>query len=189
MKSLTMALVLSLATGGPALAAPADPADARFEAMLRVIDVVPDRPALDRGWPDARARLLAAARDERREDWTRMRATSLLSHYADPAVRAALLELASSPRPEVRRTAIYTAARAFGAPGDAELVAAVEARLSDADGRVREHAVRALRWIDHAAAAALLDRLAAGSGRAELVPLARATQARRVARVAPGLRR
>jgi len=184
-RSLTRAilLALSLALAAPAAAA-AQPDDAtrRFELMLRSIDVAPTRAQLDDAWPDARARLLAAARDTSRDDWFRLRATSILTLYPDAEVRAALLELAADTRRDVRKTAIYTVARTFGAPGDEALVDAVEVYLADADADVREHALRGLRWVDHPAAERLLSRLTEeDSPRARL---AKRTLERRAARIA-----
>ncbi|PKN54123.1 MAG: hypothetical protein CVU56_28250 [Deltaproteobacteria bacterium HGW-Deltaproteobacteria-14] len=172
--------LLGIATSAAA-APPPDAATQRFEQLLRSIDVTPSRADLDGAWPDARARLLAAAQEATRDDWTRIRAASILALYPDAGVRGALLALAADPRPAVRSTAIHTAARAFGVPGDAALVAALEARLSDPDPDVREHALRGLRWVDHPAAERLLARLAAGDdARARL---ARRTQQRRAARL------
>lgn len=166
----------------PTDAAPTD-ADARFEGLLKAIDVLADRAGLDRAWPDARERLLRAAGEVDRDDWTRIRAVAFLSFYPDAGVREALLALADAPRVEVRRMALYTAARTFGAPGDPALVAAVERALGDDAISVREHAVRSLRWIDHPAAGRALARVEAGE-RPELRELARLTTTRRAQRLA-----
>lgn len=179
----TLLLICAL-LGGAASAAAASPSEGatqRFEQLLQAIDVTPSRADLDRAWPDARERLLAAAQEATRDDWTRIRATSILALYPDAGVRAALLGLAADPRSKVRSTAIHTAARTFGVPGDAALVAAVEASLADPDPDVREHALRGLRWIDHPAAERLLSRLAARNDAA--ARLARKTLERRATRL------
>lgn len=187
--ALTCALTLSgPLSSGHALAAPAPApasADARFEALLVAIDVIPaSREQLERAFPDARARLLAAAADDRRDQWTRARAIAFLGFYPDAGVRAALEGLAGHRQPEVRQRAVYRLARAFGQPGDGRLVALVERATGDPDAEVAEAAVRGLRWIDRDEAKASLERVAASARAPEaLRSLARATLARRSERL------
>ncbi|TNF35237.1 MAG: hypothetical protein EP329_06395, partial [Deltaproteobacteria bacterium] len=100
---LALALVLAAPAASAAPSRADDAASRRFEVMLRSIDVAPTRLDLERAWPDARARLLAAARDASRDDWSRVRATSILSLYPDAEVRKTLLTLAGDARRDVRK--------------------------------------------------------------------------------------
>jgi len=183
----TILVALGLAFAAPAALATLDRAGEAFERMLASIDVVPSRAELERAWPDARERLLSVTTDAAREDWPRVRAASLLSMFPDPEVREALLRLGADPRIEVRRVAIYTAARAFGAPGDAALVEAVLVHVGDEHPDVGAAAIRGLRWVDHDAAERALEVLAAGDDGRRLSrasrDLARHTLDRRRARL------
>ncbi len=183
-RTLLFALLITLvAVPSIASAGQPDDADARFEALLKHIDVVPDRAGLERVWPDARERLMRAATEDARDQYTRSRALSMLSYFPEPAVRSTLVSLTAHPDVEVRRLAVYTAARTFGVPGDRALVALVEDAASDVAPRVREHAVRGLRWIDHPAAAAALERLERSHRGERLSDLARRTLDRRARRL------
>ena len=176
-----------------ALAAPPAPSTApsaqvrqtdRFDAMLRQIDVVPaDRAALEAAFPDAWARLDAAARDGARDEWSRLRAISLLSFFPEARTRTTLEALASDPDKEIRRQAIYTLGRGFGANADLALVRFIEGRATDRAAEVAEHAVRSLRWVDHPEAALALERLAT-KGPTTLRTLAKTTRDKRAARLA-----
>lgn len=176
-----------------ALAAPPTPTTApseqvgepdRFDAMLRQIDVVPaDRAALEAAFPDAWARLDAAAREVARDEWSRLRAVSLLSFFPEARTRTTLESLAADPDQEIRRQAIYTLGRGFGTNADLALVRFIEARAADRAAEVAEHAVRSLRWVDHPEAALALDRLAT-KGPATLRTLAKTTLDKRAARLA-----
>jgi HEAT repeat protein len=154
-----LALSLSLATSSAALAAP--PAtltpgagvvamDARFEEMLRGIDVVPPSPeAFLSAFPDAPARLATTARDASRDAWTRLRALSLLSFFPTPATAAVLTGLAADPSEDLRGEATLTLARVFGSTSGAAadgLFGVIGRALRDPSAVVREKAVRALRW-------------------------------------------
>ncbi|MFT7583181.1 MAG: HEAT repeat protein, partial [Myxococcota bacterium] len=159
--------------------------DERFEGLLRAIDTVPTRAQLDHGWPDAKNRLLTAAKNDKRDDYTRLRALTMLSFYPDaPMVRAGLEALSSHPSVEVRRLAVYTMARTFGQPGDKALVAFVEAATKDPEPQVAEHAVRGLRWIDAPAAHEALSRLIQQGRTKTLKTLAARTSKRRIRRLA-----
>jgi len=151
---------------------------ATIRDLLAAIDVVPpDRLALERAYPNAHAELTAIARDARESDWTRLRAVSLLSFFQSAETRKTLDDLASDARVEVRRAALYTLGRAFGA-SDASVIAPIErAALTDADVAVREHAVRALRWVTAPAAADALTRIA--KARPDLARVVETTVARR----------
>ncbi len=150
---------LSMVPGARA-AVPSKDRDAAFERVLNGFETVPTRAALERAFPDARARLLAAATDAtRRDGWPRQRAITLLNLYRDAGVRAALEGLAHDALPRIRRMAVYTLGRSFGHPGDAKLVESVQAAIADPVPDVRDLAVRALRWIEHPAARAALASL------------------------------
>ncbi len=176
-------MLTALALGASATAAPAAPrdADARFEALLKAIDVLPTRAQLDAGFPDARARLLAAAAQDGRDAWTRSRAIGFLGLYPEAPVRAALEGLSAHADPEVRRQAVYTLARAFGDPGDPALVARVLGLTDDTRPAVRDHAIRALRWVRHAAADQALERLSREHADPAARALAASTRQRRAA--------
>ncbi len=149
--------------------------DARFEELLRAIDVVPpDRGALEAIFPDAWARLDRAARQDERDTWSRIRAVSLLSYFPEARTRATLEALAGVADKEVRRQAIYTLGRGFGAVADRALVRFIEARTGDAEPEVAAHAVRSLRFVDHPEAKLALERIA-DKGPAGLRTLARTT--------------
>lgn len=156
-----------------------------FEMLLRSIDELPpSRGALEARWPDAKARLLAAAQDDSRDSWTRLRAMSFLSFFVDADVRVALLDLADHRAVEVRRLALYTVGRAFGRTGDAALVQRLEAAMKDPSDEVAAHAVRALRWVDHGEALFALERIRASGRSAELRQLADVTITKRARRLA-----
>ena len=164
-----LALLLPLALAAVAAAAspprPPEPpgqdaAAVGFDRLLRANDVVPDRAALLRAFPDARDRLLQAAGEVARDPWTRQRAVALLSFFEEPLVRAALAELARDPEAAVRSLAVYTLGRTFGQAADAALVTEVARGTEDPVPDVRDHAIRALGWMDHPDAGAVLRRLA-----------------------------
>lgn len=167
-------------------APPDDTADARFEAVLRAIDVVPPNAvALTAAFPDAHARLLGAAGDASRDAWTRQRAVSLLSFFPVDATRDRLVEVASEATGGPRAMALYTLGRTFGPltpslPDPA--LAALRAGLDAADADVRDRAVRALRWVKDARAEALLD---AASVRPDLRRLVDVTRSRRARLLSP----
>ncbi|MCC6624062.1 MAG: HEAT repeat domain-containing protein [Deltaproteobacteria bacterium] len=181
------ASIISLGTlAAPRAGARPDPVAARpasIRTLLSAIDVVPpDRASLERAYPNARAELISIARDAAESDWTRLRATSLLSFFQDAGTRKVLDELARDARVEVRRIALYTLGRAFG-PSDPSVVAPLErAALTDPEAAVREHAVRALRWIDAPAAAGTLTSIR--KARPELARLVDTTVERRARRLA-----
>jgi len=156
--------------------------DAAFERVLKGIDTLPTRAQMDRAFPDAHDRLLRAAANDKRDTYTRIRAISFLSMYPEAATRSALETLSGHQDLHVRRYGVYTLARTFGVPGDAELVAVVEKATADKVEDVRTHAVRALRWVNHAAAGTLLDRLAKSSD-SKLAELAKLTARKRLARL------
>lgn len=172
MRSLITLVALTFATAAFA-------AEPSLDAALDSIDVIPTAQQLEAVWPDARDRLIAVANDPSRTQWHRVRAASMLSQFPSEESKAALLALAADPDVEVRRTAVYTAARTFGANGGPELVSFVQGMLSDENAEVRSHAVRALRWIDDPAAATSLR----GITSEELRPLALQTLDRRAARL------
>jgi len=187
---LTIVGFLSLAFTGTVLAAPTTPEPVRvtvpndrFEAMLRSIDTVPpDRATLERAFPDAWLRLDAIARDAQRDQWSRLRAVSLLSFFVEARTRTTLEAVASDGDKEIRRQAVYTLGRGFGGNADAALVRFIEARFADPDVTVSEHAVRALRWIDHPDAKLALERVAE-KGPPKLRDLARTTADKRTLRM------
>lgn len=140
-----------------------DSADEKFEALLNAIDIVPpSRAALDRLFKDAQARLIRAAKNDKRTTYTRLRAITFLSFYPDLTTRGVLDGLTGHTDIHVRRYAYYTAGRAFGSPGDAALVKLMAKGVADTEVDVRTHALRALRWIDHVDAGTLLARLVSG---------------------------
>jgi HEAT repeat protein len=173
-----LAATVALALMGSTATAQTDDADdARFEQMLLAIDVVPDRAALEAGWPDAAERLRDAATDPQRDTWTRTRALTLLSAFADdPRNRDVLLALAEDDDAYLRRHAIYTLGVAFAATGDAQALTRVVDALGDADQATREDAVRALARVSDPRAHEALRSLPADAVRP--IVLERALQAR-----------
>lgn len=193
MKSLRIFALVGtslLSFAGAALAVPPETASApapsvedRFDAMLRSIDIVPpDRAAFEAAFPDAWRRLDAVARDGKRDQWSRIRAVSLLSYFVEARTRATLEALSIDGDKEVRRQAIYTLGRGFGATADLALVRFIEARTADPDTDVAEHALRSLRWVDHPEAKVVLTRVAE-KGPLTLRELARTTGAKRELRI------
>lgn len=156
-----------LAPGSVAFAAPekesaaeTKDADTRFAELLAAIDVVPaDREALERAFPDIQVRLQAAAKDSALPFYSRYRAVSLLSFFPEEGIAQSLRGLSEDENPELRRIAIYTLARTFGATADVDLVRFLERKTQDPVADVAEHAIRALRWVDHKEIVPVLERL------------------------------
>ena len=171
--TMTFALLLAaaLTLAGTALAADGD-GDARFDAMLRAIELAPDRAALDKAFPDARERLLKVAADERRDTWSRLRAITMAGLYTDTGVRKSLTALSRHKDPEIRRRALYVVGRAFGPKPDAALVKLLADALSDPVKDVRPMALRGLAWIEHPSAREAVAGVAAGPD-AKLAHIAR----------------
>ncbi|RAL22230.1 hypothetical protein DL240_10275 [Lujinxingia litoralis] len=144
---LLIASALLLGMASPALAQHQHPheVDADFEDFLNTIDALPT-PELFAKWPDAEQRLLNVARDTEESVYRRWRATSMLSNFETPAVRTALLTLTTDAAEDLRGMALLVLGARFLKGGDAEVLAAIEARLSDADASVRRDAVRALAY-------------------------------------------
>lgn len=178
---LLVLFVVSLAS--PSLAAAPDP---RRDALLDQVDGIPtNRAALERQLPDAQHALIQAATDETSTMYRRLRAIAFLSFYPDDTTLATLDGLLKSTVVDVRAAAVYALGRTTwvetkGNQKVADRVADIAERDPSAD--VREHAVRALRWVDEPAAATRLERLA--TTRPELAPLAQDTLARRARRLA-----
>lgn len=167
-----------------ALAAVAEGSDADFDWMLRSIDTVPpSADALTARWADAEQRLIAAANNASLDRWPRQRAISLLSLFLTDVSRSALEALASSDEVDVRRLAVYTLGRGFGQPGDAGLVTIIQDAVENGPPRVRDHAIRSLRWVDHSAALELLDVLRSTHAESSVRALAERTATKRAARL------
>ncbi len=184
----TIALLTVLGTtsvpayaGGPH-PTPTSPADS-FELMLRSIDVVPpDRASLEKTFPEAWVKLDAAAREEGRDTWTRIRAISLLSYFPEARTRTTLEAVSRSKDPEIRRQAVYTLGRSFGATADAALVTFITSFAADPVPAVREHAIRSLRWVDASEAEVALRDLTK-QGAPDLRKLAQTTLDKRLERM------
>jgi len=180
--TLVAALVAPLP---PTHAAPPRPAS--LEALLDAIDVVPpDAAALLSAFPDAERRLTAIAQDTRRSGWHRQRALSLLSFLPNERTRATVLALCeSSSDRDLAALATYTLGRAFGATLGTRELSLLERRAVGPDEALADYAVRALRWVDHADARRILDRVIAEtrSTHPERSRLATTTQSRRNARL------
>jgi len=181
---LTSSLIaLGVASAPSTFAAPEPaPRTRSVRDLLSAIDVVPpDRASLERAFPNARAELLAIARDGSQSDWTRLRAVSLLSFFPEAATKAALVELGRDARVEVRRAALYTLGRSFGSIDASVVPIIADAAERDPDASTREHAVRALRWVDADVADEALVRVA--ERRPELRSVVDVTRERRAARL------
>jgi len=157
-KILTTVAIL-VATAASSLVHAQTSAD-EFRGVLSAIDTVPTREGLLARWPDARDRMIAAARDNALDGYRRQRAITLLSLFPEDRVRDVLLTLSTDTDGSVRRYSIYTLGRTFGPMGDAQAERRVIEATTDRDGRVRLMAVRALRWARGSAAARTLRTLA-----------------------------
>ena len=153
-----------------------------LDAVLGMIDGLPDAAALGAAWPDAPARLAAAAANPARSRYERERATSLLSLYPEPSTDVLLLALISGDDADVRTMARYTRSRTFGATLDATWVAQLEAVAVAGRGRESSYAVRSLRWCDAPEADTALSRLS-DSADASMAALAQSIRVRRVQRL------
>lgn len=162
------------------LASVASASEPTLDAVLDSMDVIPTAAQLESIWPDARDKLIAVANDADETQWHRVRAASMLVQFPSPQTKTALLALASDTDVEVRRTAVHTVARTFGADGGPELVLFLADKLDDPNADVRSHAVRALRWVDHPTAKVTLQSITAE----DLRPLALRTLDRRAIRLA-----
>lgn len=174
-RSLSCLLFVSALWATPAVAQ----SSSEFDTVLLSIDTVPSAEELEARWPDALERMVAAANDPALDGYARDRAITLLSVFDEPQARQALEALCQDDDAEVRRLAVYTLGRGFGVGADARLVADVAALTDDTDEAVREYAVRALRWIDHPNARAVLEGIA--SGNADLSVIATHVLSRRAA--------
>jgi hypothetical protein len=171
------------ASGGAARAVlPADP----FVALVGAMCGAPTRDQLVAAAADAHPadRLHALALDEAETDWVRQRALSLLSHFPEGATAERLAALTTVGPPAQRALAVYTRARAFGAIDPGLALDGLRPHLGAADARVRDRALRALRWVDHEEAEAALRALAQTAPSAADRRLARHVLARRSAAAA-----
>lgn len=153
-----------------------------LDALLAAVDGVPNAAQLRAAWPDAPARLAAAAMNPERTRYQRERATSLLSLFPEPQTHALLLGLVAHADADVRTMARYTLSRTFGATVDAAWVAQLEQVAGEALGRESAYAVRSLRWCDAPEADAALARLATSS-EPTIARLAETIRVRRIARL------
>ncbi len=126
--------------------------------VLRSVDTIPTRVDLEK-IPNVQQQMLQVAGDPAQDQYLRVRAVTLLSHWPTEQNLNALENLAKTADPEVRAKVIYTVGRAFGPVFPERATAIVEASLSDTDTHVREWAARSLRWIPGEAADVVLKRL------------------------------
>lgn len=128
--------------------------------QLHGIDTVPTADELLAIDPEVVDRLYEAARDDELDGYARARAISLLSQLPTPRSLALLTDLALVGPDELRSVAIYTAGRAFGQKDPDAALSLVQAFVDAGSVRVRQYAIRALRWIDRpeATRALLLSR-------------------------------
>lgn len=129
--------------------------------LLASIDTMPaDITHLEAISPTIRGDLEVAAADPARSLYERRRALLFLSHWPDARTRAWLEQsMVDEAMKPLRSSTVYLLARAYGQPGDEGLVALVDTATRDEDPEVRDRAVRALRWIDHAEAGRVLETL------------------------------
>src|SRR5690554_2163604 len=161
--SILLALAIVMSAASPALAQHNHilEADADFDDFVNTIDALPNAEVLQR-WPDAEQRLLDVATDADDTVFRRWRATSMLSNFESPQVRTALLALTSDPSEDLRSMALLVLGARHLGGGDAEVLAAIDARLSDEDASVRADAVRALAYGEGPNITARLEAIAAG---------------------------
>lgn len=133
--------------------------DAAFDRMLRGIDTLPDRQALEERWPDAKQRLIATATDTDASDYKRWRATGFLTEFDGPEIRKALVELLDDAQPYVRAQAYYVLGATVLEAGDDELFDRVIEGLDDEADLVRRRVVLSLGHTDHERAPKLLQEI------------------------------
>ncbi|TXD31354.1 hypothetical protein FRC96_21075 [Lujinxingia vulgaris] len=161
--SILLALALVMGAASPVIAQHnhALEADANFDDFLNTIDALPNAEVLER-FPDAEARLLEVATDAEATVFRRWRATSMLSNFNSPEVRQALITLTEAADDDLRGMALLVLGAGYLEGGDAEVLAAIDARLSDEDASVRADAVRALAYGHGPQITERLERIAAG---------------------------
>lgn len=142
--------------------------DADFEWMLRSVDQVPNATGLVAHFENIEERLIAAATDMDRDEYTRHRALSLLSLYPTQETAAVIRTIIATPAHPDRALAVYTLGRGWSQQGGETLALEMEMLASDPDDEVSENAVRALRWIEDPAAVEALGRLASNPNTADL---------------------
>ena len=141
--------------------------DTAFDHMVRGIDVLPDREAMEERFPDAAQRLIDAAEDTEATDFKRWRATSLLGNFKDDDVQKSLLGLTEDEEPRIRAMAFYVLGTSFLEDGDDGLFSYMEAGLHDETHRVRANIVRSFGWTDHSGAHEMLEEIADGGHKDE----------------------
>ena len=172
--------LFSLLLGATPALASSPAADQAFEQMLRGIDTVPTRQAMEKRWPNVVKRLVEAGNQSSRDNYTRSRAISFLSFFSDvESVRPSLEQLLNDKKARIRGIAVYTLARTFGDPGDNALVISIETSTNDSVRDVKTHAIRSLRWVRHPNAVQALKRLAKHAPEKSLRTLANRTLKKR----------
>lgn len=147
--------------------------DRAFMDLVRAIDVLPDRQAMEARFPDAMERLIAVAKDGQATTFERWRATSLLGNFVEPQAQAALQELSTdAAEARIRAMAYYVLGAAFLEDGDDQLLAHLENGLDDESSRVRADVVRSLGWTEHEQAPQLLATIADDDQDQHLAPIA-----------------
>ena len=142
--------------------------DKAFDQLVRGIDVLPDREAMEERWPDADKRLIDVATDTDNTEYERWRATSLLANFSGDHVRDTLVELTDDSTDRVRQQAFYTLGTAFLEEGDDELFELLKQGLAEDSESIRIRIVRSLGWTDHTGAHELLEELKSCDERKEL---------------------
>lgn len=158
---------------------------APLDGILRAMDVVPTAEQMSAVLPEPVSMLRDAALDTSRSTYERTRAVTLLSVYPGAESRLALNELLNAADEDVRRLALWTLARTFGDTQDPVLAAQIATFFADPSEAIREEAVRAMRWVDHADAAQYLIELRPTAS-ADLVRIIDHTLERRADRLAAG---
>ncbi len=172
-------LATSLALPANSQTTPTVDDNARLESVLRAFEATPSREQLETNIPDAAQLLIQAANDSKRDLFTRLRATSLLTNFETPESRDALIALTKNSEFEIRRMAYYILGRTFGnspeQPAASNILAVLEQGTRDEHADVRAHTVRSLRWIKSPDADKLLTAIAADSKDTALRDLAQHT--------------
>ena len=136
--------------------------DTAFDELVRGIDVLASREAMEQRIPDVMERLIDKAQNTEATVYERWRATSLLGNFVEPEAEEALRQLSADSEERIRAMAYYVLGAAFLTDGDDRLFAHLEAGLDDESHRVRADVVRSLGWTDHSEAPQLLESIAAG---------------------------
>lgn len=139
---------------------PVEDQDQAYNLLISAIDIIPNPEAMKDRWPDIVDRLSRTAEDRSLSRYERLRATSFLGNYQEPAARHALVRLTADAEPRIRGLAYYALGLAFlDADQEGSLLSHIIAGLEDPEERVRHDVVRALGYSRAPEAVELLEHI------------------------------